>query len=131
MADAKTNYLERKVLDHVLGTAAMTMPSQVYIALLTTIATDSSNGVEVTGGSYSRKAIDFNAAVTDGTTTSASNTAEINFNDMPYCIVVGIALYDASTSGNMLYYQPLSVPKTVAPGDDFIWPAGSIKVREL
>jgi hypothetical protein len=33
MSDAKSNYLENKILDHVLATTAYTAPSAVYLSL--------------------------------------------------------------------------------------------------
>ena len=85
MSGNLTNYAEDKLLDHLLGTAAYTMPT-AYVALYTVAPTDSSSGTEVTGGSYARQAVSF-ASSSGGAT---SNTANIDFTGMPSCTVVAL-----------------------------------------
>ena len=43
---AMSDYLERKLLDHTLGTAAYTHPSQAYLALHTADPTAACRGLE-------------------------------------------------------------------------------------
>jgi hypothetical protein len=72
---AMSDYLELKVLDHVLGTTAYTMPTTVYVGLSTGSFADDNSGTELTGGSYARQSIAFDAAAS-GTT---DNTAAVDF----------------------------------------------------
>lgn len=131
MSDAKSNYLERKVLDHVLGTASMTVTAQCYIALFTSLPSDTSSGAEVVGGSYARQAIDFNPATTDvDGVTIASNSNIPTFTNMPTCTVTHFAIFDALTAGNMLYHGELTSSKSFTAGDDMPVPVGAIMVRE-
>ncbi len=51
---AMSDYLELKVLDHVLGTTSYTMPSAVYLGLSTGSFGDDNSGTELTGNNYSR-----------------------------------------------------------------------------
>lgn len=113
MAGNLTNYLENKILDHILGTTSYTMPNPVYLALYTVAPTDSTAGTEVSGGSYARQTVTFGAA-SGGT---ASNDANVDFSGMPACTVVAVAVLDASTSGNMLVYGDLTANKSVDAGD--------------
>ena len=61
MAGSLSDYAENKALDHILGTTSWTMPAPV-LGLFTTDPGEATGGTEVTGGSYARTAITFNAA---------------------------------------------------------------------
>lgn len=107
MAGSKTDTLEARVIDHLFkgaATPALTALSTVYVALHTAVPSDPSAGTEVTGSSYARVAVA--AAGWTRTGSSISNNAEVAFpavTSTPYT-VVGWMLYDASTSGNALYW---------------------------
>jgi len=126
MAGNLTNYLENKLLDHFLGTTAFTMPSTVYVALFTVAPTDAGGGTEVTGGTgpYSRKLATFTAASAGAT----SNVANIDFTGMPAATTVAVALFDASTSGNMLVYGTLTTNKTTDAGDTLRIATGDLDI---
>ena len=113
MAGNLSNYLENKVLDHILGTTTYTKPSTVYVALYTVTPSDTGGGTEVTGGSYARQVATFTAA-SGGATSNVSN---IDFNNMPACTVVAIGVHDALTSGNLLVWGTLTANKTLDAGD--------------
>ena len=59
---AMSDYLENEVLDHILGTGAYTMPSNVYIGLSTGSFVDDASGTELSGSGYTRKVVTFAAA---------------------------------------------------------------------
>jgi hypothetical protein len=107
MAGSKTDQLEARILDHLFkggATPALTALSTVYVALTTTVPTDAAAGTEVAGSSYARAAVA--AAAWTRTASSISNNAEVAFpvvTGSPYT-VVGWELYDASSSGNRLYW---------------------------
>lgn len=126
MSDAKSNYLENKVLDHALGTATFTKPTTVYLALYTAAPGEAGGGTECTGGSYARQAVAFGAA----SSGAASNSGDITFSSMPAATVVAVGVLDASSGGNLLYYKTLSSSITTAAGDEIIFPAGNITVTE-
>lgn len=123
MAGNLSDYAEDKVLDHILGTTAYTMPT-TYIALYTVAPTDSSAGTEVTGGSYARQAASF-AASSGGAT---SNSGNIDFTGMPACTVVAVAVTDALTSGNILVYGTLAANKTLDAGDTLRISTGDLDI---
>lgn len=113
---ALSNYAENKLLDHILGTAAFTMPTQVYVALFT-----ADNGLEsgvltgeVSGGSYARVAVDFSAA-SGGV---ANPTATVTFPQATgsWGTVTHVALMDAPSGGNVLLHGPLTQAKSVTAG---------------
>lgn len=110
---AKSNYLENKILDHVLGNTPFTQPASLYVALFTSDPGEAGGGTEVTGGGYARQPIDFNAA----SGGSATSDGQVDFSNMPASTVTHMAIYDASTSGNLLYYGVLGSPKTIEAGN--------------
>lgn len=130
MADNKTNYLEVKVLDHVLGTASYTSPADVYISLHTADPTDAGTGTEVAGGSYARKIMTFSGAATVSGVTSASNASDIVWTNLPSTTVTHVAIWDALTTGNCLYHAPLSAPKVIGAGDGYTISTGQLVVQE-
>ena len=124
MAGNLTNYLENKLLDHFLGTTAYTMPNPVYVALFTVAPGDAGGGTEVTGGSYARQTAAFTAASSGAT----SNSANIDFTGMPAATTVAIAIFDASTSGNMLVHGTLTTNKQTDAGDTLRIATGDLDI---
>jgi hypothetical protein len=120
-----SNYLENKVLDHVLGTIAYAKPT-VYLALFTTDPTEVGTGTEVSGGAYARQTIAFNAAATG----SATNSADVLFPTATasWGTITHVGLYDAATAGNMLWHGALSAGKAIGTDDQFKLGAGRLTV---
>ncbi len=112
------NYLEDKVLDHILGKTAYTMPT-VYVGLSTADPLDDASGLaEPSGGGYARVATTgatWNAAALG----SASNAAAITFPQATasWGTVTHFALFDAATAGNMIASGALTVSKAIGNGD--------------
>ena len=124
MAGNLSNYLENKVLDHILGTTSYTMPATPYLALYTVAPTDSTSGTEVTGGSYARQAVSFNAA----SSGAATNDANVDFTGMPTATVVAVAVCDADTGGNILVYGSFTSNKSVTSGDTLRIASGDLSI---
>jgi hypothetical protein len=121
-----SNYLENALINVTLRATAYTAPTTVYVALFTTDPTDAGSGTEVTGGSYARTSVTF-AAPSNGVTT---NNADVTF---PTCtsswgVVTHLGIYDALTTGNLLYHTPLDSSKTVDSGDVFKILSGNLSV---
>lgn len=121
---AISTYLENALLAEVLTNVAYTGPTTVYLALYTTNPTAADSGTEVTGGSYARAAATF--TVPSGGVTV--NTADINIANMPAITVSYLGLRTALTSGNLLFYGALTVPRTTVAGDTFTVRAGDLSV---
>jgi hypothetical protein len=121
-----SNFLENKLVDHVLRNVAYTPPTTVYVALYTSNPTDADTGTEVSGGGYVRQAVTFTAP-SDGAT---SNSADIVFPvaTADWGTITHIGLRDAATLGNLLLYGALTVPKTIQSGDQFKILAGDLDV---
>lgn len=80
----------------------------------------SAPGAEVSGGSYSRKAVQF--AAPSGGSIASSNT--LTYTNMPATTVVGVEEYDANGTTRR-WFGPLSTNKTTNAGDTFSVSAGS------
>ena len=113
MADNLPNTIENQLLDALVGTTPYTVTTPIKLALMTANGNDSTPGTEVTGGSYARQTIAFDAA----SSGSISNNAAINFTGMPTCTVVGIEIYDDAGSPKRLAYGPLTNSRSVTSGD--------------
>ncbi len=132
MAGSKTDALEARVLDHLFkggATPALTALSTVYVALYTVVPSDSSAGTEVTGSSYARVAVA--AAAWTRTVSSISNNAEIAFPTVTGSAytVVGWAIADASTAGNILFWGDCT-STTMNVGDVPRFAASALTVTE-
>ena len=112
-----SNYLENKLLDHVLRNVSYTSPTTVYVGLFTSDPTDAGSGTEVTGGSYARQVVSVTTA-SDGIVTSS---ADITFPQATanWGTVSHIGILDALTSGNLLMYTALTTSKAIDTGDIF------------
>jgi len=123
---AASDYLENKVLDHVLRNTAYTSPVAVYTALFTVTPTDAGGGTEVTGGSYAREASTFGAA--SGGTISNSALIDFGTATADWGTVVAVGIFDAITSGNLLFWGAMTANKTVLNGDSFSFAIGALDV---
>ncbi len=128
MADAKSDYLENALLNHVLRNVALSSPVTVYVALFTVAPTDSGGGTEVSGGSYARQAVTF--AAPSGGVVANSGSVTFPVASAPWGTIVDMAIFDALTVGNMLYYGVLATSKIVGTGDQISFANASITVTE-
>jgi hypothetical protein len=120
----------------VTWTAVSGMPGflNVYVGLFTANPTDTGGGTEVTtsGTAYSRATVACTLANLAGTQAAASTTAStgtggttsnnatITVGATPtanWGTITGIGIFDLATSGNLLFWAPLTVNKTVNSGD--------------
>lgn len=105
-----THYLAQALLNEVLRATNYAAPATVYVALFTAAPTDSGGGTEVAGGAYVREAVTFGAPTNSGTGDQCVNSADVVWPVATgsYGTVVAIALFDASSAGNMLLYATIT-----------------------
>ncbi len=130
----KSDYLENAMLDHILGGGDYTRPATVYIALFTTSPVDAgTGGTEVAGNNYSR------VSVTNNNTNwpAASAGAKSNGTTITFPTASGswgtintFGIYDASTSGNLLYYGSLATAQVITNGNTLTFSAGNLVITE-
>jgi hypothetical protein len=121
-----SDYLENKVLDHVMRNTSYTSPATVYAALYTAAPSDAGGGTEVSGGSYARTAVTCGAAASG----SIANSGAVTFPTASgsWGTVTHVGIFDASSAGNLLFWGALTASKTVASGDTFSFAIGALTV---
>jgi hypothetical protein len=124
-------YEANKILDHINGKTAYTMPAHLYMAAFVT--DPSTGGSEVSGGGYARVELDpadWEAAA-DGVAVLAGNVdfpvATGNWGTVSY-----LALFDAAEGGHILRCTSLlDTTQAIGYGDTLRIPAGTGFVQTL
>ena len=137
-----SSYLSQAILNKTLVDHTFPAAATLYLALFISDPTDANTGTEVSGGWYARQATGawsapVAAAAVDGSINwSSSNTTQIQFAAVTggAVTVTHWAIYDAATSGNMLYSDILGTlavpaPKTFGIGDVPIVAAGALTIN--
>jgi hypothetical protein len=136
---AASNFLENKVLDHVLrySAAPYTAPTTLYLALFNNTSGSAAANLEAgtltdetstSGTAYSRKAVTFAAASSGSSATNATvtfDTATANWGTITH-----VAIMDSDTegAGNVLFYGAVTTSKTIETGDTFQVSSGNLTV---
>lgn len=109
---AISDYLENALITHIFRNTDFTRPANIYLALFTVAPSDAGGGTEVSGGSYAREPVPTGASsawdaasggATQNTGVETFPTATADWGE-----VVAMALFDAVTVGNMLFWGFLS-----------------------
>ena len=132
---AASNYLENKVLDHVLTATSYSAPATRYLALFNNTSTNAAANLEAgtltdevstSGTAYVRKTVTF-AAASSG--TSATNaTVTFDAATASWGSVTHVAVMDAETSGNVLFWGAVTTAKTIDTGDTFQVTSGNLTI---
>ena len=126
MSGSFSDYLEKKILDHVLGGSDYERPSKVYVGLATATINDATTGSTVTEPSssdaYARVEVTNNSTnwpAAAGTTATKKNGIDIVFPEATgnWGSVTYFFIADENTGGNILMYGSLTNVKTIGPGD--------------
>lgn len=125
---AASDYLENALLNHVLTATAFAQPTGRFLALFTASTGLESNtpSAEVAGGSYARQAITFGAA--SGGTSANNATVTFPAATANWGEITHVAVMDASTSGNVLFWGAVTTSKTIETGDTFQVSSGNLTV---
>lgn len=130
MSNAASDYLENKLLDHTLrgASGAWSAPSTVYLGLYTasTGLETNSPSAEISGNNYSRQSVTFNAASSGSSATSATVTFPAATGS--WGTITHVAVLDASTAGNVLFWGAVTTSKTIDSGDTFQISSGNLTI---
>jgi hypothetical protein len=121
-----SNYLANAMVNATLRNTSYTSPATVYVALYSTAPTASTSGTELTGNSYSRQSVTFSAP----SAGSASSNVAVSFGPATgnnWATVRGMAIVDASSSGNILYFQT-TTSQNVLIGKTLTYGSGNITI---
>lgn len=127
-----SDYSEAAVINTFLRGTNFTAPvvASLRLALFTADPTDAGNLNEVaTGTWYARQLTGtFTAPAPSGTTQQSSNVGSITFPAVTVAAVTvtHIGIFDATTSGNMLFSAPMTSSKTLQVGDVLSFAPGTI-----
>jgi len=126
---AFSNYLENEILDWVNGGAFPSQPSATWVQLFDGSPDETGSGGT---GLYTRVAVAAGGwTTTTGATATITNTNAIvmNASAATTAFADNFGVFDNSTSGNLLFYGALAVPKTVSVGDEIRFNASSLTIR--
>ena len=140
---AATDYFENKLVDQIFRNQPFSFPTTLFVGLLTAAPSDSTGGTEVVGGSYARVGVGCSLAnwagtqsagstvASNGTGATTSNNGVITFATPTanWGTITHFGIYDAVSSGNLLFWGPLSSSKAVFTGDAVSIQAGQLQVQ--
>lgn len=137
MANATAKAIADDLLNWIKGTAFPAALANTYVALLTAVPTknDGTGLTEVSGSSYARQAVASTAwsAIAQSADTLHDQITNSNAITFPAVTttgytVVGVALYDALTVGNLLFYASVT-SQAVAIGNQYVIAAGALAIE--
>ena len=122
-----SNYLETEIVEWLKGIPIATAPTALFVALFSSETTDAGGGTEITNsitGSSNRVSVANAAWTTTAATTTLDakiqNNAEItiigNSTNSVNIIATHFGVFDAATSGNLLFHGPLAGSVEITPG---------------
>ena len=134
---AASNYLENKVLDHVLTSTGYTQPSTRYLALFTNGSGNAATNLEAgtltdevstSGTAYARKSVTFASA--SGGTSATNATVTFDAATASWGTITHVAVMDGGTagSGNVLFWGAVTTSKTIDTGDTFQVTSGNLTI---
>lgn len=132
---AASNYLENKLLDHVLKNTSYSQPSFLYLALFTNTSGNAATNLEAgtltdevstSGTGYGRTAITFAAA--SGGSAASSATVTFSTATANWGTITHVAIMDAATSGNVLFWGAVTTSKVIETGDSFQVTSGNLTI---
>jgi len=139
---AMSDYLENKLIDQLFRGQSAPPTASLYVGLLTAAPSDAGGGTEVAGNGYARVSVGASLAnwsgtqgattttVSSGSSGQTSNNVAITFPTPTgnWNTVTHFGLYDAATSGNLLFYGTLTIAKTINQADTVTFPPGSLAI---
>ena len=137
MAGSATDIWEKKILDHIFRNASLGLDAtNVWVGLFTGAPSDSAAGTEVSAGSYARVAVirtgaGWDAAAGDSPSLT-DNTGAVTFTTATanWGTVTHFGIFDAATTGTLLYWGDLTTTKVVNNGDTASFAAGTIDITQ-
>lgn len=141
MAGSMTDYFEKKILDYLFRDVALGLhATNMYVGLFPTATppSDSSAGTEVSGNAYARQAVVRSPAgsagwvAAAGTLATTSNSGVITFPTASgsWGTITHFGIWDALTTGNLLYWGDLGASKVVGAGDSASFAIGTLTITQ-
>ncbi|KKL04262.1 hypothetical protein LCGC14_2617840 [marine sediment metagenome] len=121
------NYLEDKILDHILKVAVYTPATNLFIALYTVAPTDVGGGTELSGGGYLRTVCNSWDPSSGG---ASANAIQVLFPEATgdWGTIVAFAIWDAQSGGNFLKWGDLTQSRAIPDKDSAKFVIGDLQV---
>jgi hypothetical protein len=120
-----SDFVDQELLDAVTRNIAPALTlANVYAALFTAAPNKAGGGSEVVGNAYARIQTDPNDWAVTGTPFRAENVNPILFGPATpagWGTIVAAALFDASSGGNLLFFELLTSSRVVLAGEQFVF----------
>ena len=133
MANNISDFLAVALLNHCFRNTPYSQPAIVYVGLVDNVGSDAEMKAgtlthEITTYTGNRPAVTFGAPAPVGNTQTIKNTGAVDFLVMPAVTVKYAIVMDSATkgAGNILYWCPLTTPKTCNAGDTFELPINNL-----
>jgi hypothetical protein len=125
-----TDYLANKLIDFIFRGQSFTFPATLYKGLFTAAPSNAGGGTEAAHTSYARVGVtgslaNFAGTQSAGSTTASTGTSGKTSNNGAISFASpgssGPAIthdgwFDASTTGNLLFWAPLNTPRSIVSG---------------
>jgi hypothetical protein len=106
-------------------------PTSWHLALYTSGPTNVGGGVEVAGGGYARLPVAFGPSVVAEGKTANTNQILFRATGADWNEITHMAIFDAASGGNMLWFGPLEEAKPIKNSDKLEWEPGSLTLDLL
>lgn len=114
-----------RLLRNSLGIAAGTTPTTpINGRLMSANGSASSNGTQVTGGSYAAQSI--SAALGTESNGTVTTISAVSYTGMPAITTTGMEAWDSAGTPKRGWWAALAANKTTASGDTLTFAAGQI-----
>lgn len=133
-----SDFLANELLDHAFRNASYTSPA-TYVALTTATVADNNTGSTITepsGNGYARVQVNVNGGASPTWDLAASglvdNTHDVDLGPASggnWGTVVAVAILDAVTAGNLLFYDNAMTDQAVNDGDTARFPIGDLDIQ--
>ena len=123
---ALSDSAEALILNWLMTTGTAVRPTAWYLGLFTGAPSDSGGGTEVSGNGYSRAAVTMAAATSPGGTTTSTDAQAFAAAGGAWGTITHVGLFDASTSGNLLWHGTITTNRVVNDGDTLTFAIGDI-----
>jgi hypothetical protein len=123
-----TDWLANKWLDHLFRNVAYVPTGNVYLGLYAATPTATTGGTEVTGGGYARQLTTWSIAE-NGTSALDADLSWDPVHTTTAQTLTGLALSDAVTAGNRLFFGTWPTTVTVPVNDPLVLNANSVAFR--
>lgn len=130
---SKSDYLENRLLDHVLGGPTYNRRPKVYISLHGVSVNDNGSGAEFSGGDYGRAEVANNSASWPAAVGGVKSNGTLITFPIPsagWGTATHFGIWDASSGGNLLRWGVLTSPQVITTGNAPYFNPGTLVCTE-